>query len=42
MSDYKALIDELLGVSMLPRLVLVDCAGRWDDCHRRILEFLEV
>lgn len=42
MRDYKSAIDELLGRSRLPRLVLSDCAGRWDDCHRGILEFLEV
>jgi len=42
MSDYKAVIDELLRVSRLPRLVLVDCAGQWENCHRQILEFLEV
>jgi hypothetical protein len=42
MGDYQALVDELLGSSRLPKLILLDCAGRWDECHRRILEFLEV
>lgn len=40
--EYTLVVDELLGTSHFPRLILVDCAGRWDDCHRRILDFLEV
>jgi molybdopterin-guanine dinucleotide biosynthesis protein len=39
---YKAMMDELLARSQLPVLVLADCFGRWEMCHRQILEFLEV
>jgi thymidylate kinase len=38
---YKDLVDELRRVSRIPALVLGDCGGQWEVCHRRILEFLE-
>jgi len=41
MRDYKQLTDALLRESHLPRIVLSDCAGEWDTCYRRIVEFLE-
>jgi nucleoside-triphosphatase THEP1 len=41
-SAYKALVDELRSVSRMPALVLEDCGGQWEACHRRILEFLAV
>ena len=35
MGEYKELVDELLRASKLPRLVLDDCRGRWEDLYVR-------
>ena len=37
---YKLLLDDLVARSGLPRLVLKDCAGRWEACYREIDAFL--
>jgi hypothetical protein len=42
MQAYKVMMDDLRQRSHLPTLVLAECAGRWEACHRQIFAFLEV
>jgi hypothetical protein len=37
---YKALLDWLVASCRLPKLVLRECRGDWDECYRRIDAFL--
>jgi hypothetical protein len=40
LKDYKLLVDDLLKRSRLPRIMLENCAGDWDECYRSIEGFL--
>jgi hypothetical protein len=42
MRAYKQLLDESVARFPFPTLVLPDCHRRWQDCHARILGFLEL
>ena len=42
MRDYKHLLDKSVARFPFPKLVLSDCSRRWQDCHARILEFLDL
>jgi hypothetical protein len=40
--DYKQLTDALLRESRLPRIILNNCSGEWNRCHRQIETFLDL
>jgi len=42
MRAYKHLLDDSVARFPFPKLVLSDCHRRWQDCHARILQFLEL
>jgi hypothetical protein len=37
---YKALLDDLVAHSRLPRVVLLDCGARWAACYDQMTTFL--
>lgn len=40
LQTYRGVVTELLGESRLPRVVLMDCASRWDACAEELRAFL--
>jgi hypothetical protein len=42
LAEYRKLTEELLHESNTPRIVLENCSGRWEECYRRMEEFLEL
>jgi thymidylate kinase len=42
LQGYKHLLDESVARFPFPRLVLSACRHCWQDCHAKILEFLEL
>jgi hypothetical protein len=39
---YETLVRDLLAMSRLPRLTLIDCIGRWPACYQQIGDFLKL
>ena len=39
---YKQIMDILLSQSHIPRIMLENCSGNWDECYRNISDFLEI